>query len=849
MRDIATIYQDKRRRITLLRGMVIVAVGALLVDAGGPGAHVASLCLVLAFAASNAAIPFIPRRLANVARFEFVIGALDLFLVGLGIQLAGASPGALTVSCLLMILIVALATYRAHAVAGVAAVGALHAWVVLSMVPIAEAPHRIVLQTIFLCAVGLYYGTMTEGIRVHRRREDADHLDHRELTTLLEILEAITSSLDLREVTLGIVSRITRIVPAVRCSILYINKSMTRCSVLASHDAPDLEELELDLDNYPEIRHAIETRNPVIIQDILNSPLLASVRDRLVELEFQSIVVIPLTFGQDLLGTLCLKTARVDQGFTAREIKFCTAVACASSNALKNAMLHRQAVEEWGHHRNTGEKLGRILYHSPDLILTTDTRGLITEFNRGAEQLLGYRKEDLLGQSCRALLAREETTLISRVCSSGAIANHACRLRKKDGSEVEMELNLSVLKNDAEETTGTVWVGRDVTELKAAHQQLLQAEKLSTIGEVISGVAHELNNPLCAVLGFSQLLLSRHAGSPLSRELEKINESALRCQQIVRNLLSFARGHKPERKYLGINGIIEKALDLKTYQLQVNNIRLRLELEPELPRTMLDFHQMQQVFLNLINNAQHAMRSRRDTAGELVVRTHHAEGIIHVEFSDEGEGMAPDVLQRIFDPFFTTKEQGEGTGLGLSVSYGIIKEHGGRIHATSRPGEGSTFYVDLPVRLEEHLGGTESPAIARVASPATQEGSHILVVDDEPLVLDLLIDVLEDAGHKVDTAANGNEACRKLRVRGYDLVISDIRMPQMNGIDFYRNLRTLRPELEHRIVFITGDLIDPETVQFLATVNARTLPKPLDISRIVEVVQETLDAHRDRSVA
>jgi two-component system NtrC family sensor kinase len=615
---------------------------------------------------------------------------------------------------------------------------------------------------------------------------------------------------------------------------------MTQAHVLVSHDDPALDMLELDLEKYPEIREALHTRSPVIVQDMLHNPMLAEVRDRLKALDFQSLIVIPLTFGDEVMGALCVKAARVNQAFTQREIDFCSAAARATAHVMRNALLHRRSCEETSRHLVTTRLLSTVLDQSPDPIFTTDREGRIVEFSRGAERLLGYRKEEIQGRHSSLLFGERRGDPTPR-------ADGATRLRARGGAEVEIELRSAVLNDDQGRTTGHVWVGHDVTALKSAHMQLLQAEKLSTIGEVISGVAHELNNPLCSVLGFSQLLLACNTTGPLTGDLEKIHESALRCQKIVKNLLSFARGHTPERKYLGVNGIIDKTIDLKNYQLHVNDIEVIRELERDLPRTMLDFHQMQQVFLNLINNAQQAIEMVPDRQGRLLVRTSHDEGNIRVEISDNGIGMTPEVVQKAFDPFFTTKRKGQGTGLGLSVSYGIVKEHGGRIEARGRPNEGATFIVEIPIAgSQKEDAGSETPAQA-VQRPA--DGRRILVVDDEPLVVDLLISILEGIGHSVDTAQNGLEAYGKVRAQPYDLIITDIRMPQMNGMDLYRKLLTRRPEMKSRVLFITGDLIDRETTRFLRETGARALAKPLQVQDVAGAVQGMLGSPRSSAVA
>lgn len=844
------LHQAKKYRVTLLRGLLLIAVGALLIQPGGAGGGSAALALIIGYSISNVALFLLPSRLVQSLRFELVIGGADLLLVGLGLHLSGMTATALPISVALMVLVVALGNYRAHTVAGAAAIGALHSWLVLGQGRGAEVAWQLALQMLFLCSVALYYGNLASGIHHSLRREQHDDLKHKELSILVDILDAVTSSLDVQRVASTIVAKITEVIPAMRCSMLLINEDKTRCYVMASHDDPDIDMFEIDLKKYPEIRCAIETRDPVLIRDVQQDPMMVDVRQVLEELHFQSIMVVPMTFANDVLGTLCLKTARVDKQFTQAEVNFCTVVARASANALKNALLHKRVLEQAAINRETGQKLSAVLDQSPDLIVTTDTRGRITEFNRGAARLTGRTREQMVGRPCEALLGADGSTWIDEVRNRGRITDHAISLTKADGSELNLELNMAALTDRDGDVYGTVWVGRDVTELRSAQLQLMQAKKLSSIGEVISGVAHELNNPLSGVLGFSQLLMARHGEGPMARELDRIHSSALRCQKIVKNLLSFSRVHKPERKYLGLNGIVEKTLDLRKYQLDVNNIELIRDLESNLPKTMLDFHQIQQVLVNLLNNAQQAIQSARPERGLLQVRTWHQGDTVMFQISDNGEGMDPETLERVFDPFFTTKDQGQGTGLGLSVSYGIIKEHGGKIYAQGRRGEGSTFLIELPVYKEID---TEDAAPA-AGGPFTLEGAkgageRILLVDDEPMILDLLVDILGAGGYQVDTAANGAEAARKVRGNVYDLIISDVRMPQMNGIELYDEILAARPELANKVIFVTGDLIDPDTLAFVERIGAKTIAKPLEIQQVLRAIEDVLDATREPQFA
>lgn len=838
--------QQERRRVLLLRGLLIAALASVIIHSGDSESTHAALAILLFLGASHAALLIAPPSMAAFRRFELLMGGVDILLLSGGVALCREGPGSLAVFSLLMALIVAVAGRRAHGVAGAAAVGAMYVW--LAPGPGLGAPAaQLAGDLLLLFTIGVYCDAMVERIRRTRRREDAEDLERGELLTLLRILDTIASSLDLRLIAQTIVSQINAVVPSMRCSMLLVDEGASRCRVVASHDDPDIFMLDLDLEKYPEVRQAIERQEPLIINDVAHDPLMTEVRVLLRDLDCRSIMVMPVTFGHDVLGTLLIKTTRPGQAFTRKETNFCLAVARASASALKNALLHRASREEAERHRRTAMKLESILHHSPDLILTTDGDGVITEFSHGGEILLGLDRARLLGKHARSLLAPgEDPSFVDADRPGGTLTNHACRLRTRSGDEVSMEFSLSTLRNDAAEVEGSVWIGRDVTELKAAQLQLMQAEKLSTIGSVISEVAHELNNPLTTMLGFSQLLASRCNDPSMRNDLDKISDAARRSQRIVNNLLSFSRVHKPERKYLGVNGIIEKTLELKRYPFQVANITVVKALDEHLPRTMLDFHQVEQVFLNLFNNAEHAMSAPGSPGGELRIRTWLEEGSIQVEVRDTGHGMSQETMRRIFDPFYTTKEEGKGTGLGLSVSYGIIQEHGGTIKVESREGKGTTFIITLPV--------TEDPAHERVApedvesakavavEPRSDGNRRILVVDDEPTILDLLIVLLEESGYKVDTAANGEEALRKSLRGDYDVIVSDIKMPRMSGIDFFHKLRQEKPHMARAVIFVSGDLLGKETAAFVESEQVPHLPKPIDMDALLGAIDDVLAA-------
>jgi PAS domain S-box-containing protein len=836
-----------------LRWLLILATAPLLAFSGlRPGLDAFTVTLLLAFAASNVALSFLPETWFRSHKLDSLVVVADTVLISLALFHVGPGRGHLLLVFFLTLLLTVLGADLTRAIVGVTLVGCLYLyldWGNQSGGTLAFA--AFLLRLPFLYVTGLYYGHLAAQSRLAQNRLHSIEHQKRAMETFLDVTSATTSTLDLHEVLYIVVTRIARLVNVQRCSILRIDERADCCMVLASSDDRAISGLKIDLEKYPEVRKAITTRRAVVINDVDQEPILDEVREQLMKLGFNSLLVVPIVCQDSLLGMLFLRAVRVEQPFSSEEIATCQIIANASANAIKNATLFEQMRLEAGARKKSADKLQNILDHFPDLIYTTDTWGRMTEFSRGGEELLGLNREQAIGLSYTDLYpevsAREQLENLLR--EGVPIRHFETTVCCQDGSMREVMVAASLLRDEAGRPCGTVGIIKNITELKAAQRNLTHSEKLSTIGKILSGVAHELNNPLCGVLGFSQLLMARHSDGPMARELDTIYECALRCQKVVKNLLSFAREHKPERKYLGINGIIKKALEMKKYQLHVNNIEVVQELEHDLARTMLDFHQMQQVFLNVIINAQHAMGLVRDRPGRLVVRTSQAEGMIRAEFIDNGEGMAPDTLQRIFDPFFTTKEQGEGTGLGLSVSYGIVKEHGGRICARSRKGEGSIFVVELPVENEEEKTKTEvSESPDNTPTPSTR-GSRVLVVDDEPAIVDLMLAILAEIGCNVDTAANGNEALGKIRSHRYDLLVIDIRMPQMNGMELYRNILHLRPKLEGKIIFITGDLADKETGRFLAGVNAETISKPLDISEVMEMIQKKLGSARRRAVA
>ena len=656
-----------------------------------------------------------------------------------------------------------------------------------------------------------------------------------ELWTLLEITDAVTSTLDLHEVMSTIVRRVGRLVGAESCSIVLADNGLRNCFVLAASERPEVDMLEVDLAKYPELRRAIETREPVVVDDVGNDPLVASVREVLLEKGYRSMLVLPLLFGREVLGTLFLRASR-DRPFSQEELRFCKVAAGASANALKNAMLFRQAQQEAERHRETGEKLRRVLDCSPDLIVATDNDGRVTEMNGPASRLPRSSEDESEG-SIDVLF---QTPGLAEEASQG-VDRREVRIDTGVAGPREIHLvNAPMVVADGA-PVGRVWVGRDVTDIRRAERGLAQVERLSTLGEIVAGVAHELNNPLSAVLGYSELLRRGTEDESQLADLERVVAGARRCKRIVQNLLGFARKHQPERKQADLNASVRKVVELRAYSQRSHGIETILDLNVDLPTTLFDPYQIEQVVMNLVTNAEQAIREDSTRGqGRIIVRTYRSEGGLHVEVEDDGPGIPRDAFPRIFDPFFTTKEIGNGTGLGLSVSFGIVQEHDGHLEARPPvPGRGACFVMRIP--CVEGVAADCKEAAAVVANGDTAlRGRRILIAEDEPLVRDFLTRLLGLEGAEVVEACDGEEAWEKLAHADFDLVIADLRMPRMDGQELYERIAEERPELLRRLVFSSGDLAREETVTFLRGLPNRLLAKPLQVETVRHVLRRAL---------
>ena len=490
---------------------------------------------------------------------------------------------------------------------------------------------------------------------------------------------------------------------------------------------------------------------------------------------------------------------------------------------------------------------------------------------------------------------------IDRLARDGAVTDYLLRLRRADTSVMWVELTAS---GWALGSTGQVRVEalvRDVSDRKQLedqsrdlYHQLLQAEKMAALGTTISGVAHELNNPLATILTWAERLAERDLDGASLSGIETIRREAERAARIVRNLLTFARKRHTTRAMMDVNQVVRETLALRSYEQRVTNISVIDALASGIPQIFADPHQIQQVLLNLVINAEQAMLTANGR-GTLMVRTWQDpehESIV-LEVNDDGPGVPEDVRTKIFDPFFTTKEVGKGTGLGLTVAYAIVEEHGGRMWLTSDEAAGASFYVELPVAGGKLIGiapgelvgaaeaiGAGEDAVAdeivdvpdlaafevpdhsrrartassgnpteprmQIVAPAQGDGSHhldapaVLIVEDEAALACAMAEAFGDAGFMVGRAGDGEEAMALLEDGQYDVIISDLKMPRMDGIELFGALRKRHAEMAGRIMFVTGDVVGTDAERFFTDSGCRWLGKPFRLSELLRLAKEVM---------
>jgi len=475
----------------------------------------------------------------------------------------------------------------------------------------------------------------------------------------------------------------------------------------------------------------------------------------------------------------------------------------------------------------------RLLYASP---------GMGSLFGAPATEIITRLPEELFTDPT------DRSRLRAILLDRGSVDSCECVMKKADGSTFPAAITarrINYLGMDAV-VSGII----DLTEIRHAEHEIArqrealhQSEKLNALGSLLAGVAHELNNPLSVVVGRAIMLETETADPTIRTKVQKIRQAAERGARIVKTFLAIARQQPPERKSVALNTVLEAAVELMSYGLHTADIATTLELDPDLPELSADADQLTQVFTNLIANAQQALLEVAPPRRlHIVTRWVRASRTVRITFTDNGPGVPEAVRSRIFEPFYTSKPVGVGTGIGLSFSYGVVASHGGQIALEAPHAGGARFVVSLPLAPAAPAPAPDSPP-----EPSRVEPRTILIVDDERDIADMLRELLTSAGHRVDLAASGNQALRRLAQRSYDAILSDLKMPDLDGPGLYRRLQHTHPHLIERIVFISGDTLGMGTSAFLAESGRPLLEKPFVPGEVLQVVERVWHPHAPSS--
>ena len=564
--------------------------------------------------------------------------------------------------------------------------------------------------------------------------------------------------------------------------------------------------------------------------DIMHAKAMEALRS----VKVVGVAIVPLRRQRQRIGGIAILTKQ-RRDWTDTELRRIEAMSDMLGVALANAEL----VENL----RAAESRFRTLFRAaPDAVLTVLQGGDIREANDCARDLTGLEPDALVGRALVDLVAEDDRQVLRQALDAafrGAQARLEIRFLRDESSRL-VAVALTGLP-DADPPT-VLLLGRDITGEREMRSRLMETERLAAIGELVAGVAHEVNNPLGSISAFAQLLLRDTTLSGEHREsVDVIRSETLRASQVVKDLLAFARRSAPERNAVDLNEVVERSLRLRGYQLASARVQLETRLDPDVPNVEGDGRQLQQVVLNLVTNAIQAMAPLG--GGILRVTTSRDGSDVVLEVTDTGPGVPASVRPHIFEPFFTTKPVGEGTGLGLSVSYGIMASHGGRIRLAEGPsGRGASFQVILPAG-EGTTASRRTGEHAQVATLSPLHGMRILVVDDEPSLRAGVEAFGKLRGFAVVSADNGRVGLAAVELQEFDAVVCDLRMPEMDGFAFHEALRTLRPGLAERTIFITGDMIDVAN-RLGAMTRQPTLPKPFTFERLEEALAAVVRGER-----
>ncbi|MDT8758771.1 ATP-binding protein [Sphingomonas psychrotolerans] len=574
-------------------------------------------------------------------------------------------------------------------------------------------------------------------------------------------------------------------------------------------------------------------RGEIWIQKSLDNPNLdAEGRAACATYDIVAAITVPLIKNDKLVSILSVQH-KVERDWSPADIDLIAEVAERTWATLERAKAESAR-------RESDALLAAIMEHAPIGIFLKDFEGRYVLANPAVAQRLGRPQQEIIGRTAAELFDREKADRCEQM--DQAVLRHGTVqvAEQQIDAEGSVALGIRFPVRTGDSPMRVAGVDLDITALKRAEQELersrealFQSEKLNALGSLLAGVSHELNNPLAIILAQAELLEREVGGTAAAKRTGKIRSAAERAARIVQTFLAMARQRSPQRAPVGINDVVNAALDLTEFSLRSSGVQLERKLAADLPVIMADADQLHQVIVNLIINAQQAMDGQSTPRRLTIATGFDADpGMLRIEIADNGPGIPPELRRRIFEPFFTTKPQDEGTGVGLSFSQGLVEAHGGRLEVAPSS-KGATLAIHLPITAPIEIGDAEE-----LASATRMDGRTALVVDDECDIAEALADLLQLEGYRCTVATGGLAAQQWLRTGGFDLIITDLRMPDLDGSALFGWLQRTRPELLNAFAFSTGDRLSPSALRFLARVDRPVLEKPFTRAALQQLLRK-----------
>jgi|GEM_PF-328679 len=647
---------------------------------------------------------------------------------------------------------------------------------------------------------------------------------------LLDVFTDLSSEFELEILFQRIIERAIEVIPNADAGSLIVPKDdMFVYAGAVGYDMNKLQNIILSRKDFLETQPRFQKVQRLSAKELmdLTKQSYPQIFEQLIEAgrlsEIKYTLRATLYTGESVLGSISIDSLSKSDAFSEEDEQTLLLFASQAAIAIQNARLFEEI--------RTAEANYRDLFdNANDFIFTVDSNFRISSANKVVLKSTGYSPDEVIGMNVIEFVPPEHrpklfNLLKRRLASIKSPTTFELPVHGKDTRETILEVTIRVQRS-GNRPVSIHCIARDITQRRKLEQQLQQTEKLSTIGKLVAGVAHELNNPLTSIIGFASLLQESGLPPGPQDDLKIIFRQAQRARVIVRDLLTFARKIDLETEPIDINEVIQGSLSLMRSHLQSHNIQVTSSLDFGLPQTVADPHQLEQVFVNLIINAVQVLATIPEPR-QVIIESRQLENTILLKLMDNGPGIEDKHINRIFDPFFSTKQVGEGTGLGLSICFGIISEHNGRIWVENSPDGGAVFYVELPIIPVKELPsvGSEYPSATPVLV-LPQSPLRILAIDDEPSLLNLLSRVLTKLGHSIETAPNGTIALQKIRAQSYDLLICDVLMPDILGTELYDQVIKDFPHLANSFIFITGNVVDIDTRVFLEESGLPWLPKP-----------------------